>query len=121
MGCDAAGNLYVAGNASDNVFRIEPSGTITQIMDISGDGAGNLLDSPTGLKATADGKVYVTAYESDNAFEWDSGTATQILTVFGDGFAPFQDPADDTVAIGPNGEIYMTGTDSDTVFRVLLP
>ena len=121
LGCDAAGNVYVAGNGSDNVFRIEPSGSITQIMDISGDGAGNLLDSPTGLKATADGKVYVTAYESDNAFEWDSGTATQILTVLGDGLAPFENPADDTVAIGPNGEVYMTGTESDTVFRVLLP
>ena len=121
LGCDAAGNVYVTGNTSDNVFRIEPSGTITQIMDINGDGAGNLLDNPTGLKATADGKVYVTAFESDNAFEWDSGTATQILTIFGDGFAPFDNPADDTVAIGPNGELYMTGTDSDTVFRILLP
>ena len=121
VGCDAAGNVYVTGNTSDNVFRIEPSGTITQIMDISGDGAGNLLDNPTGLKATADGKVYVTAFESDNAFEWDSGTATQILTILGDGFAPFDNPADDTVAIGPNGELYVTGTDSDTVFRVLLP
>lgn len=119
VGCDGAGNAYVSGNVSDNVFRVEPDGTITQIMDITGDGAGNLLDNPTGLKASADGKVYVTAFESDNAFEWDSGTAKQIISIFGDGVEPFDNPADDSVAIGPNGAVYVTGTESDTVFRVV--
>ena len=42
---DGAGNVYVAGVNSENAFQIEPDGTITEIIDTTGDGAGNTLSS----------------------------------------------------------------------------
>ena len=35
---DSAGNVYVAGFVSKNVFKITPAGVITQIIDATGDG-----------------------------------------------------------------------------------
>jgi len=43
---DSFGNVYVAGNNSDNAFKITPGGVITEIIDATGDGAGNALDTP---------------------------------------------------------------------------
>ena len=33
MAVDAAGNVFLSGGSSDNVFRVAPDGTITQILD----------------------------------------------------------------------------------------
>ena len=46
---DGSGNVYVTGrslfaSASDNAFKITPGGVITEIIDPTGDGAGNPLD-----------------------------------------------------------------------------
>ncbi len=65
---DDAGNVYVAGASSDNAFRITPVGTITEIIDASGDGAGNTLDGSHGIAVDDAGNVYVTGVDSDNAF-----------------------------------------------------
>ena len=40
---DEAGNVYVAGWDSNNVFRIDSGGTKTEILDDTGDGAGNVM------------------------------------------------------------------------------
>ncbi len=42
VAADSAGNVYVAGDVSDNVFKITPGGTITQIIDSTGDGTNPL-------------------------------------------------------------------------------
>ena len=77
---DIRGNLYVVGKTSDNVFEIAISaacstaGTqcdITRIMDATGDGLGNVLESPSGIALGPSGSVYVAGVLSDNVFEID--------------------------------------------------
>ena len=46
---DESGNIYVAGQDTDNVLRIDPNGLVTEIIDSAGDGAANTLDAPTHL------------------------------------------------------------------------
>ena len=66
---DTEGNVYVSGIGSDNAFKITPLGVITEIIDSTGDGAGNPLDAPEGIAVDGLGNVYVTGYTSDNAFK----------------------------------------------------
>jgi hypothetical protein len=61
--------VFVAGFSSHNVFRITPAGGITEIIDATGDGAGNGLGFPYGMCADAAGNVYVTGSGSDNVFK----------------------------------------------------
>jgi hypothetical protein len=50
------------------VFRIAPSGAITQIADATGDGV-STLDGVADIAVSAGGRAYVTGGNSDNAFE----------------------------------------------------
>jgi DNA-binding beta-propeller fold protein YncE len=72
--------VYVAGEASNNVFRIAPSGAVRQLIDSNGDGAGNQLLSPFAVAVGPDGSVYVTGFASSNVFRIAPGGAiTRIL------------------------------------------
>ena len=83
---DASYNLYVAGRASDNVFKVTSGGAITRILDATGDGAGNVLDAPLNVAVDTSGNVFVTGNASNNIFEiTTSGTITQIMDSSGDG------------------------------------
>jgi len=74
-----SGTLFVAGGFSDNVVMVEADGTIAEIITAAGDGAGNSLDSTSGI-AVADSSVYVSGFESRNAFR------VTFAPVFDDGF-----------------------------------
>jgi DNA-binding beta-propeller fold protein YncE len=65
---DVSGNVYVAGANSDNAFKVMPGGLITEIIDATGDGAGNPLDLPAAIALDVSGNVYVAGRDSDNAF-----------------------------------------------------
>ena len=52
-----------------SVFKITPSGVITEIIDAAGDGAGNTLGGPQGVTADGAGNIYVTGSQSHNAFK----------------------------------------------------
>ena len=56
---DGLQNVYVAGGSSQNAFKITPGGTITQLIDLFGDGGGNLLALPSDLTVTPGGTVYI--------------------------------------------------------------
>ena len=66
---DGRDNVYVTGEYSNNVLRITPGGTISQVLDFTGDGLGNILWRPRGIAADATGNVYVVGRESRNVFE----------------------------------------------------
>jgi len=68
VAADDLGNVYVAGWATDNAFKVTPEGVITRIIDSSGDGAGNMLDATEGIAVDDSGNVYVTGYLSNNVF-----------------------------------------------------
>ena len=75
IGVDVYGNLFVLGSGSDNAFKVSQSGQITQIIDASGDGLGNILDQPYGL-CVSDRDVFVSGLRSDNVFRISlAGTA----------------------------------------------
>ena len=63
---DAQGNLYVAGAKTRNVFKIEPSGKKTQIVDGKGAGEGKPLLFPNALAVDAQGNVFVAGNNSGN-------------------------------------------------------
>ena len=56
--------------------EITPSGEITEIID----GIGNTLEGTFGIAVDSSGDVFVTGYDTDNAFKIES------TLVFGDGF-----------------------------------
>ena len=83
---DLSDNIYVAGAASNNAFRITPAGAATQIIDATGDGAGNLLDGPSSIAVDSSGNVYVAGFYSRNVFRIAAdGTITEIIDANGDG------------------------------------
>lgn len=73
---DSAGNVYVASSGSDVVFRIEDPGGVSAVqtvIDSSGDGSGDVtsgnLDEPLVVAVDASDDLYVTGYNSSNAFK----------------------------------------------------
>jgi len=83
---DSAGNVYVAGNISDNVFRIATPGTcstggtsctITEIIDSEGDCTVNFI-KPQDITVDSIDNVYASTF-SDNVFKLELGMATSTL------------------------------------------
>ncbi len=55
---------------------------ITEIIDVTGDGAGNVLDNPASIAVDGVGNVYVAGDGTDNAFRiTPAGVITEITTV----------------------------------------
>ena len=72
--------MYIGGSSSDNAFDISPGGTITEIIDETGDGEGNLLDTLRAIATDGAGHVYVCGGYTNNAFR------IALDRVFSDGF-----------------------------------
>ncbi|MEZ5215132.1 MAG: SBBP repeat-containing protein [Ilumatobacteraceae bacterium] len=80
---DGAGNAY-GKHDLNNVFRVM-TGEITEIIDISGDGAG-MLTYPSAVTVDGVGNVYVTGSTSNNVFRVSAaGVITEIIDFLGDG------------------------------------
>jgi sugar lactone lactonase YvrE len=80
---DAAGNLYVAGHASNNVFRVSRAGRIEQLMDGGGDGSARLVGAMD-VAVDPRGNLYVLGQLSRNVFRrTPDGEIRQILDASG--------------------------------------
>jgi hypothetical protein len=127
---DSLGNLYVAGFRSNNVFRIAPNGSITEIADSSGDGTRS-LDRPFGLAVDQNDNLYVSCTGSDNVFRIEAsgncGTArgaapcpiTEVIDGGGDGSRLLIDPG--KITTDSSGNVFVTGQTSQNVFRLTQP
>ena len=118
MTTDRDGNLFVAGVASDNVFKVTPGGTITQIIDHSGDYPDtHLLSNPNGVATDNDGNVFVAGFASDNVFKvTPGGTITQIID--GSGVDSHSLDGPDRVATDNDGNVFVSGGLSNNVFKI---
>ena len=108
-----------SGGISDNAFRIDPNGVITEIVDSAGDGAGNPFDGPfAGTAVDGSGNVYIAGYFSDNAFKIEpGGTITEIIDSMGDGGGNTLGGSLG-VAVDGSGNVYVTGSTSDNAFKI---
>ncbi|GAG38866.1 unnamed protein product, partial [marine sediment metagenome] len=97
--------------------------TITEIIDDTGDGAGNTLDIPFAVAADSSGNVYVTGVGTNNVFRiTPSGSITEIIDSTGDGLGnSLVDPIG--VAVDSSGNVYVSGFDSTSrnVFKIATP
>lgn len=121
---DADGNVYVTGQFSNNAFRITPDGTIDEIIDETGGELANPLGAPLHIAVDLSGNVFLTGTDTDNAFTIDTPdgcsvagtpcTITEIIDETGDGMAAVDAPLG--IAVGDDGSVFITGSDSDNVF-----
>jgi len=125
---DPSGNVFVTGESTDNVFKIDTPGTcstggttctITQIINWAGDGSGNRLDAPlAGVATDLSGNVFVTGFFSDNVFKiTPGGVITQIMDSTGDGSGNELDQPFG-VATDSSGNVFVVGHASDNVFKI---
>ena len=134
---DSNGNVYVTGQFSDNVFRIATPGTcstggtpctITEIIDATGDGSGNTVDTPLAVITDTAGNVYVGG-SSNNVFRITTPTTcntngtpcaiAEIIDAAGDGTNALTQVS--SMAFDPSGNLYVLGQASDNIFRVAAP
>ncbi len=135
---DAIGNVFVTGALSNNAFRIatprtcstDPADTpctIREIIDVGGDGEGNFLSFAYGITVGPRRHIYVTGYNSDNAFRIHRGRVSHsgdrieaVITAAGDELGNFlQGPAG--IAVDLDGQIFVSGAISYNVFEILPP
>ncbi len=135
---DSSGHVYVSGQFSDNVWRINapnncstdgPLCDIFEIIDTSGDGI-HLLDTPVAVAVDHDDNVYVAGAGSDNVFRIGSSTTcstggipgciiTEIIDATGDGSHALDQPVG--LAVDSEGSVYVTTQNSDNVFKISTP
>ncbi len=83
---DAAGNVFVANEVSDNVMRVEPDGTSRLFLPLLGDGLGQILNHPADIQLDSLGRLYVAGQFSNNVFRVDpDGSITVVLDASGSG------------------------------------
>ena len=103
---------------TNNVFKITPGGTITEIIDATGDGAGNTLSIPFGIAVDGSGNVFVAGAVSDNVFKiTPGGTITEIIDATGDGAGNTLDNST-LIAVDGSENLFVTGGDSDNAFKI---
>ncbi|MCP3981217.1 MAG: hypothetical protein GY716_18105 [bacterium] len=133
---DASGNVYATAVSTASVFRIDTPGscatggtpcTITEIIDSTGDGAGNTLAFPSQITMDSSGNVYVTGRTSANAFRIESpatcGTIAdpclicEIIDATGDGAGnPLNTPTG--IGVDAANNVYVSGRTSSNAFRI---
>ncbi len=114
---NANGDVYVSAFLSDRLFRIEPNGTITTVIDATGDGV-TQFRQPSGVVTDAANNVYVAGNNFDQVWKIEpNGTKTLIATSTGDGQGNFMQRPND-VAIDSSGNIFVNALVSDNAFKI---
>ena len=91
--------------------------TITEIIDSTGDGAGNTLNAPKPIAVDGSGNVYVTGFFSSNAFKiTPGGVITEIIDANGDGAGNTLN-GPEGMDVDGSGNVYVSGFKTDNDFK----
>ncbi len=115
---DSAGRLYVAGNASSDLVRIDPDGSVTVL-------AGPGIDlpapfwEPSGMAVDAADNLYVACRASDSVFRFTpAGDASVVLDASGDGMGNTCFRPTSVVAVGTDVWVACPSIVGGSVFHV---
>ena len=116
---DGSGNVYVAGNNTANVLKIDAEGNVTIVALPSRRGVS--LSACSAITATADGTVYFTRLGENSLWRiTPEGDLTQILDAQGDGSGQLLQSARG-VAVDSEGHVFVSGFGSNNVLKVVPP
>jgi len=114
---DSSGNVFVTGAISNNVFKITPGGTITEIINSTGDGT-SPLNSAHAVATDLSGNVFVSGKNSGNVFKIStpgtcstSGTPCTITQIIN-----FISPHG--IATDSSGNVFVQGKLGNTVQKI---
>ena len=109
---DSAGNLYIVGNQSHRIRRVDPSGNISTVAGTGTAGFGGdggpanaaMLNAPFSVALDSDGNLYIADFDNHRIRRVDA--SGNISTVAGAGTAGFSGdggPASGAMLDGPSG------------------
>jgi len=105
---DSLGNVFVTGANSNNVFKITPGGTITEIINGTGDGT-RPLTSAHAVATDSSGNVFVSGKSSGNVFKiTPGGTITEIINSINP----------HGIATDSSGNIFVQGKAANVVLKI---
>ncbi len=111
-------SVYVAGEGSDNAFKIAPDGNVSEIIDFTGDGSGAQLSQPSSIAVDAFDNVYVAGGLSSNVFKIaPDGSISEIVDSSGDGMGATISLLHQ-IAVDPFGNVYVAGRISNNVLKI---
>jgi len=106
---DSAGNLYVLGEHSGTVFRLEPDGTLDTLFR-------NPFFGPTEAVVDSQDRLFVSMRGLTRVLRFDEGGQTQVIGAAGDGVHALAFVQ--AIAVSADGVLWVAGRDSDNVFSV---
>lgn len=128
---DTQGNLFVHDINVDSLFMINASHScsvagsncqVTEIIDSSGDGMGNILDRPSASVRDSSGNVYVAGQFSDNVFRilnpqsCVADCIREVVDLSGASASAFENPV--ALTVDANDNVYVAGASSHNVIRI---
>ncbi len=112
LSVDSANNLYVTDSASGDVIRFSAAGT-----RVYGLAENRKLAGPKQTAVDNIGRIYVVESEANRLHVFSpNGDSFHIFDKPGSKLGPLKDPIG--VALGPNGEIYISDTGNHRVLRL---
>ncbi|MEE2677714.1 MAG: SBBP repeat-containing protein, partial [Myxococcota bacterium] len=119
LAADTLGNVYVTGNNTANVLKVDPEGEVTIVALPSRDGLA--LSACSDIVTAPDGTVYFARVGKDALWRLTpEGRLDQLLDESGAGPGERLRSARG-LALAPDGHVYISGFASDNVFRVVPP
>ena len=119
---DKDGNVFVASETSDKVFRVAPDGTWAIVLDGSRPVDPDPIDAPFGVAVDSVGNLYVTGNKTHNVIKrTPAGVKSEILqSNVDDETLPKEEKREGPreIAVDASGRVYVTFQDSNKVVRL---